>query len=332
MIIDEEIMARVNSYAKRMMKRNLPRFLDAEDIRQELLCELIISLKSFDKSKGEFSHFVNNVLRKRYLMLLEKYGRAKNGRNIFFSEYKDNLYFCENPHHKTLQLLDLEKAVTCLPMRYQNAISLLKTCCSSKCGISEILETTCRPRSSVYADIKRAKDIIRIYLSDRKYCRFNNKIGGIMKSISILETLSVKEISALDIADLMDLNDQITNLNSQAKDMRQKLDDGLNLRFAETVKANLRSQSKDTGTTRFMDSGFQIIAEVPKKVTWDSEMLSEIMRKMPLEKQKLIIKTVHSVEEKKYAELPHEDQMALKPARTVIPGKTRFQIIIGDQP
>jgi len=291
MVIDEEIMARVNSYVKKLTRRNLAHFMDAEDIRQELLCELIISLKSFDKNKGEFLHFVNNVLRKRYFMLLEKYGRAKKGRNILFSEYNDNLsYFCEDTHFKTLRLLDLEKTITRLPKKYRDAIFLFRACNTSEC-VSEILKMTRRPRSSVYADIRRAKDIIKfIYTSGEKYSCFNNKIGEVMKNISILETLSAKEISRLEPADLMELNDQVTNLNSQVKEMRQKLDDGLNLRFAEAVKNTLKSEGKDTGTTRFFDGAHQIIAEVPKKVTWDSEKMEGIIKQISDERRKDLIK------------------------------------------
>jgi hypothetical protein len=129
----------------------------------------------------------------------------------------------------------------------------------------------------------------------------------------------------------MDLNDQIVKLTSPAKELKEKLDDALNLRFSEAVKNNLRSENKDTGTTRFFDGAFQIVAEVPKKVTWDAEKMEEIVKQIPDEKRKSIVKISYSIEERKYSMLSYEYQLLFKEARTITPGKTKFQIILGDQ-
>jgi endonuclease III len=154
--------------------------------------------------------------------------------------------------------------------------------------------------------------------------------GVNMKNLSILETSSAKEISALEVHDLMDLSDQVAKLLNHAKELKEKLEDGLNLRFSEAVKNNLRSENKDTGTTRFFDGAFQIVAEVPKKVSWDAEKMEELIKRIPDERRKDIVKISYSIEERRYSTLPFEYQELFREARTVTPGKTKFQISIGE--
>jgi hypothetical protein len=96
------------------------------------------------------------------------------------------------------------------------------------------------------------------------------------------------------------------------------------------VKSNLRSENKDTGTTRFFDSAFQIVAEVPKKVMWDAEKMEELIKRIPDERRKDIVKISYSIEERKYSALPLEYQELFREARTITPGKTKFQITFGD--
>ncbi len=96
----------------------------------------------------------------------------------------------------------------------------------------------------------------------------------------------------------------------------------------DSVKARLYQQQKDTGTAKFMEGGFQITAEVPKKVTWDATQMEEIIKTLPEDKRKAIVKTTYAIDERKYSQLPYEYQQLFKPARTVTPGKTRFQITL----
>ena len=45
---------------------------------------------------------------------------------------------------------------------------------------------------------------------------------------------------------------------------------------------------KNTCTTKFVDGGFQVVAEVPKKVTWNAEQMEQIVKNMPEDKRKAI--------------------------------------------
>ena len=151
------------------------------------------------------------------------------------------------------------------------------------------------------------------------------------RNLSAIETLDVKQLSQLEIYDLADLNEQIAKLVSHTKELKEKLEDALNLRFSETVQNKLHDENKDTGTTKFYENGFQITAEVPKKVAWDSEKIGEIIRTISEEKRKAIIKTTYVIDERKYMQLSPEDKQLFADARTVTPGKTKFRISIPEE-
>ena len=148
------------------------------------------------------------------------------------------------------------------------------------------------------------------------------------KNLATIETMDVKELSRLEICDLADLNDQVAKLVSHTKELKEKLEDALNLRFSEMVQNQLHDENRDTGTAKLYEGGFQIIAEVPKKVTWDSEKIEEIIKTISEEKRKAIIKTSHVIDERKYMQLSPEDKLLFADARTVTPGKTKFKISI----
>jgi hypothetical protein len=78
------------------------------------------------------------------------------------------------------------------------------------------------------------------------------------------------------------------------------------------------------------NGAFQIVAEVSKKVTWDPEKMEELVKRIPEDRRKDIVKITYAIEERKYSSLPNEYQEMFREARTITPGKTKFQIILGD--
>lgn len=316
--LDEMTVTIARVFAKRLKSKDVLRFLDIEDIEQELICKALMCLQTFDESKGNFEHYLRKVLSRYSISLLRFYSREKRGIFSEFTDYEDAMF------GRNDSAIDINCLMNRLPNKYRKLCELLKMH-----NISEAAKIIGCSRMVLYRDLRCIAVLANHSINSE--IRFFIGKGASMKNISVLETLSAKEISALDTVDLMDLNDQITNLNSQVKEMKQKLDDGLNLRFAETVKSNLQNTGKDTGTARFMEGGFQIIAEIPKKVTWDSEKMEEIIEKISKERKEDLIKITYSVDERKYLSLPPEWQSIFKEARTVTPGKTRFQIITGDQ-
>ncbi len=296
--------------------------MEIDDIEQELMCSIMLSLKNFDPQKGKFSSFVNSVLHKISVDLIRAYFTDKRLTSLgYLQPYNDQFY----KEIDSIKFDDL-KLIEQLPCKYRLLYCLLKSYL-----ISEISQITKIPRSSVYRSIKLLYSYINHVSNSENIISFYMRSKFKMKNLSDIETLNVKELSRLAVYDLADLNDQLSKLISHTKELKEKFEDALNLRFSETVQSNLRSENRDTGTTKFIENGFQITAEVPKKVTWDSEKISEIIKNISEEKRKAIIKTTHVIDERKYAQLSIEDKNLFAEARTVTPGKIRFQISIPEE-
>jgi hypothetical protein len=122
------------------------------------------------------------------------------------------------------------------------------------------------------------------------------------------------------------LNNLIRERFAEAKTMKERLNDGLDLRFSLRLQKELQNQSKDTGTVHFREENFRITAEVPKKVTWDSQKTEHIMNLFSESTRKEIFKADYSVDENLYLSLPPQYKEILAPARTVTPGKIRYKI------
>jgi hypothetical protein len=296
--------------------------MEIEDIEQELMCEVLECLHKFDEQRGLLEHFIRKVLARRSVNLLQSSLCAKRGPFVNFRECNENDCdeFASNDRSTEINLLS-----DYLPNRYKILCKLL-----ADHSVTETSKIIGKSRAFVYRDLKRISMLVNQKTNFENHFLSMFRSGVNMKNLSILEKSSAKEISELEICDLMDLNDQVAKLISHTKELKEKLEDGLNLRFSESVKNNLRSENKDTGTTRFFDGAFQIVAEIPKKVTWDAEKMEQIIKEIPEEKRKSIVKISYVIEERKYSALPIPYKELFREARTVTPGKTKFQIMIGE--
>lgn len=315
----------VHVYARRLFQRGILRSMDLEDIEQDFMFEVIKSMENYDSHLCSIYTFLEQVIKNRANKLLRSNSRLKRGNGAVTEEYIDGTINSETEvdTDKIIGLVVFDKCLLFLSPDQRTLCELIR-----RYTISEISKILGVNRSTLYSRFKVIVQVLKNICSQnpaRLSCILAKELIY-MKNISVLETLTAKEISRLDTADLMHLNEQMTNLNTQVKEMKQKLEDGLNLRYSEVVRNSLRSEGKDTGTTRFFDGSHQIIAEISKKVTWDSEKMEEVIKKISKERREDLIKITYLVDERKYFALPHEWQKVFKEARTVTPGKTRFQI------
>ncbi|MBR1734635.1 MAG: hypothetical protein IJ730_04205 [Alphaproteobacteria bacterium] len=332
--IDKRIVSNVKQYAKNL-KRNITfRFMSIDDIEQELICEILACMDKFDSRCGELEHFIRKVLSRRCANLLETYTRKKRDSIIKFSEYSDEVRNDRTDDIFSKYQTELEKRtdvcrlISEMPIKYRLLYRLLLN--HSIADTSKIIGIS---RFTILRDLKHIAFAFRCMRNPENqfWCFSNRRVKPMGRNLSTIETLDVKDLSKLEIFDLADLNEQLTKLVSHTKELKEKFDDALNLRFSETVRENLKRENKDTGTAKFFENGLQITAEVPKKVTWDSEKIGEIMKTISEEKRKAIVKTTHVIEERKYSQLSPEDKKLFSEARTVTPGKTRFQIALPEE-
>jgi len=309
-------------FLSRRLKVLLP--LDIEDIEQEFMIRVVLAFKNFDKNKGNLFSFIRGILLNYSKKMIRDSFRLKRSVHSFCIPYDDSIC-CEHDFFESLHFITFLKH---LPHRYRLIYSLMKSH-----RVSEIFRIMNLSRSSVNRDIKLLACFVTQFRDSENNLDLDLLIRRSfkMKNLSTIETMNTKELSSLEVFDLADLSDQVAKLLSHAKELKAKLDDALNLRFSETVKENLRLEHKDTGTTKFVENGFQIIAEVPKKVTWDSQKIEEIIKTIPESHRRDYIKTTHSIDERIYSNFSYEYQQLFKPARTVTPGKTKFQIKLPEE-
>lgn len=327
--IDKRIIANVRMYAKILKRKPIFRSMDLEDLEQELMCEAISSLRSFDERRGELGNFIRKVLSRRCVNLTKTYTCKKRNSNTSPLDSETELLTqCEvfdNYRDMCEKRIEVSQLINELPIKYRLVYKLLQNH-----SIAETTKILGVSRSVVFRSLKKITYLFQCWNNSQDSFSFfyNLRRNCMGKNLSVIETLDVKELSRLQVYDLADLCDQVSKLLSHAKELKEKLDDALNLRFSETIKDNLRRENKDTGTTKFIENGFQIVAEVPKKVTWDSQLMEEIIKTIPEAHRRDYIKTTYSIDERKYAYFTPEYQQLFKPARTITPGKVRFKISI----
>jgi DNA-directed RNA polymerase specialized sigma24 family protein len=322
--LSEELMKKVSKHARKVCAAKM-NFSDMADVRQDLLCDLCKAMEHYDATRGNRNAFLEGVLRRCVKMYVRAAFTKKRGKGTHFELFNDD--YCGKADDKWANVLmdriDLSNAANRLSPEQFQIYTLLKN--YSAANAARLLKL---PYSSLYLQmqkihkkIKRAMDSPNILVIEK---------GANMKDLSLLERLSAKEISELDTGDLMDLSARVAELSVNIKKAKEKLEDAMDLKFRDSVRTGLQMASKDTGTTRFFDGAFQIIAEIPKKVTWDTEKMEKLIKRIPDERRKDIVKISYAIEERKYSALPREYQELFQEARTVTPGKPKFQIILGE--
>lgn len=316
--IDERVVAIIRAYARRLKYSKTFDSMDVEDLEQELMCDVIASLKNFDNNSSKLEHFTRKVIKRSAIDLIRLYARKK--RNALLSQpvtYNDSMQQYEELERK----LDLVSCTKKLPVRYQ----LLCQLRMSSYSLEEISKIVSLSRSTITRIFKK---IATILATPNIHCTEDAFFGvfNMNKNLSVVEKLSVKELSDLEIYDLAELNEQVAILLKYSKELKEKMDAALEVRYSDVVKNNLSLTKKDTGTTHFIERGFQITAEISKKVIWDSDKIRTIIKEIPEEKAREIVKAVYSIDERKYLQLSREEQKLFEEARTVIPGRTRFKI------
>ena len=99
--------------------------------------------------------------------------------------------------------------------------------------------------------------------------------------------------------------------------VEDKLDAALDRRYGARAKQRRAEAGKDTGTVRFVDNDFTVIADLPKRVKWDQAKLRhavEIIRTGWGDDPADYVKTKLDVSEAAFA------QLAAPGARTLHPG------------
>jgi len=150
-----------------------------------------------------------------------------------------------------------------------------------------------------------------------------------------LPALSAAEIAALPVELLAILQHEIDARLKRDKAAKARLDAGLAVRYADRAAEERRAAGKDTGTIRFDDGDFTVVADLPKRVDWDQDKLAAMVARIrdagddPAQYVDIAIK----VPERKYAAWPDAIRKGFEPARTVRTGTLKVELLSqgGDQ-
>ncbi len=102
----------------------------------------------------------------------------------------------------------------------------------------------------------------------------------------------------------------------------------LDIRYGAQAAEARRVLGKHAGTVRFKEGEFTIIAELPKKVSWDQGMLARIVAEIQAagEDPGEYVALQYKVAERAYGAWPSSIRAAFEPARTVGVGRPTYRI------
>ncbi|MDP7152454.1 MAG: hypothetical protein QGI70_15980, partial [Paracoccaceae bacterium] len=121
-----------------------------------------------------------------------------------------------------------------------------------------------------------------------------------------LPSLSAAEVAALPVELLAILQREIDERLKRDKAAKTRFDAGLAVRYATRAAEERQVSGKDTGTVRFDDGDFTVVADLPKRVDWDQAQLGDVVERIrasgddPAQYVDITIK----VPERKYAAWP----------------------------
>ncbi|MCA0872197.1 hypothetical protein LCL97_15260 [Seohaeicola saemankumensis] len=143
-----------------------------------------------------------------------------------------------------------------------------------------------------------------------------------------LLSLSSTEIADLPVELLAVLQREIDEQLKAVKTAKTRLDSALTVRYAARADEERRAAGKDTGTVRFDDGDFTVVADLPKRVEWDQDRLAAMVERIraagddPTEYVDISFK----VPERKYTAWPDAIRTGFEPARTVKVGALKVTI------
>jgi hypothetical protein len=147
-------------------------------------------------------------------------------------------------------------------------------------------------------------------------------------TVDDLPGFSPQEIAQLPVELLAILQRDVDERLQRAKAAKDRFDGGLMVRYATRAAEARRACGKDTGTVRIVDGDFTVVADLPKRVDWDQELLAEMVARLrdagadPTQYVDIAFK----VPERKYAAWPDVIRVDFEPARTVGHGRPSFQL------
>lgn len=149
-------------------------------------------------------------------------------------------------------------------------------------------------------------------------------------TLAQLRDMDVKEVASLPIDQVADLLEEIAVLRADAKLLGDRVADALHHRFGDMAASLRRAKGTDTGTVRITepDAGCVVIADLPKKVSWDQAVLRRAIDQLRDwgEDPDEYVTIELSVAETRFKAWPSKIKALFEPGRVVAPGRPTYKI------
>lgn len=148
-----------------------------------------------------------------------------------------------------------------------------------------------------------------------------------------LDRLSIGDIAALPPDLLFTLQEAALTETARVKRLRDRLEAGIGQRYGAATEAERAVQGKTSGTVRIEDAGMVVIADLPKKVSWDQDRLAAMAARIaasgddPTE----YLEIGYRVSERRFGAWPEAIREGFAAARSETTGKPVFRLEIRDR-
>ncbi|ARJ70364.1 hypothetical protein [Paracoccus contaminans] len=143
-----------------------------------------------------------------------------------------------------------------------------------------------------------------------------------------LERFALGDIAALPPDMLLDLQTTSHTETARVKRLRDRLEAGIAQRYEAAAATERAAQGKTSGTVRVEDEGVVIVADLPKKVSWDQDRLAVMAERIraagddPTE----YLEIAYRVPELRYGAWPAAMREGFADARSETTGKPVFRL------
>ncbi|HZP21420.1 MAG TPA: hypothetical protein VFB16_14590 [Bauldia sp.] len=141
--------------------------------------------------------------------------------------------------------------------------------------------------------------------------------------------LPAAAIAALTAPELACVLDDLAEQKASLGLIEDKVRDALDLKYGARAHQRRAEDGKDTGTVRFEDNGFVVVAELPKRVKWDQEKLKhavEVIRSGWGDDPDDYVKVKLEISEAAFNNWPRPVRELFLPARTVETGRPVYRV------
>ena len=138
------------------------------------------------------------------------------------------------------------------------------------------------------------------------------------------------EVEALPLAELDRLIRRVASAEETARRYKQFLHAAMHHRFSERAQQLRQDAGKTTGTVRFENDGFTVIADLPKRPEYDQKKLKDAVEALRTwgEDPDDYVGIEIKVSETKYSAWPPAVRQLFEPARTLKTGKPGFRLAL----